>query len=86
AVSALSLIIGPILGGLLVELFDWPTIFLINLPLGIVTLLLGWIGIDESADAEKAAFDPLGQCLSIVALAGVTYGLIEAGAQGWGSV
>lgn len=86
AVSALSLIIGPILGGVLVELFDWPTIFLINLPLGIVTLLLGWIGIDESADPEKAAFDPLGQCLSIVALAGVTYGLIEAGAQGWGSV
>lgn len=85
AVSALSLIIGPILGGFLVDTFDWTTIFLINIPIGLLTLLLGWIGINESADPEKAAFDPLGQLLSIVALGSATFALIEAGDKGWGN-
>lgn len=85
AVSALSLIIGPILGGFLVDVLSWPTIFLINIPLGLLTLLLGWLGIDESADPEKAAFDPLGQILSILALGGMTFALIEAGEYGWTS-
>lgn len=85
AVSALSLIIGPILGGFLVDTFDWMTIFLINIPIGLLTLFLGFVGIDESADPDKAAFDPLGQLLSIVALGSVTFALIEAGDKGWGN-
>ncbi|MBS0922974.1 MFS transporter [Providencia sp. JGM181] len=83
AVSALSLIIGPILGGFLVDTFDWTTIFIINIPIGLLTLVLGWLGITESADPDKAALDPVGQLLSIVALGGLTYGLIEAGELGW---
>lgn len=55
AVSALSLIVGPILGGFLVDTFDWTTIFIINIPIGLLTLLLGWLGITESADPDKAA-------------------------------
>ncbi|MTC78618.1 MFS transporter [Providencia sp. wls1916] len=83
AVSALSLIIGPILGGFLVDTFDWTTIFIINIPIGLLTLVLGVLGITESADPDKAALDPVGQLLSIVALGGITYGLIEAGDLGW---
>lgn len=86
AVSALSLVIGPILGGFLVDFFDWTTIFIINIPIGLLTLLLGWLGIAESADPDKAALDPIGQFLSIIALGAITYGLIEAGEQGWNSV
>ena len=86
AVSALSLIIGPILGGFLVDTFEWSFIFMINLPIGLLTLLLGGLGIKESADPDKAALDPLGQLLSVVALAGLTYGLIEAGDMGWTSL
>ena len=85
AVSALSLIIGPILGGFLVDTLNWSTIFLINIPIGLITLILGWLGIEESADPDKAAFDPLGQFLSILALGGITFALIEAGDQGWGN-
>ena len=58
-------------------------IFLINIPIGIITFLLGLYGLSESADPEKAAFDPAGQLLSIAALGSVTYGLIEAGSRGW---
>ncbi|HHR6078868.1 TPA: MFS transporter [Providencia alcalifaciens] len=86
AVSALSLIIGPILGGFLVDTFDWTTIFIINIPIGLLTLVLGGLGITESADPDKAALDPAGQLLSIVALGGITYGLIEAGDLGWDSL
>lgn len=86
AVSALSLIIGPILGGFLVDTFDWTTIFIINIPIGLLTLVLGGLGITESADPDKAALDPAGQLLSIVALGGITYGLIDAGDLGWDSL
>ncbi|MBT0512425.1 MFS transporter [Morganella morganii subsp. morganii] len=83
SVSALSLITGPILGGVLVHTTGWEGIFLINIPVGIITFLLGQYGIRESADPEKAAFDPAGQLLSIAALGCVTYGLTEAGIHGW---
>ncbi len=81
--SALALVLGPILGGVLVDLADWPSIFSLNLPLGLLTLGLGLWGIDESAHPEHAAFDPIGQLLSIIWLGALTYGLICAGEQGW---
>ncbi len=83
AVSALSLIIGPILGGFLVHTSSWSVIFLINIPIGILTLLLGYYGIKESADPDKVSLDPIGQLLSIIGLGCLTFGLIEAGVSGW---
>ena len=62
--SALSLILGPLLGGLL-------------------ALALGLWGIEETAHPEHAAFDPLGQLLSVVWLGALTYALIAAGEGGW---
>ncbi|WP_121431476.1 MFS transporter, partial [Pseudomonas aeruginosa] len=81
--SALSLILGPLLGGLLVEHAGWQSIFLINLPLGLLALALGLWGIEETAHPEHAAFDPLGQLLSVVWLGALTYALIAAGEGGW---
>ncbi|MFT3802404.1 MAG: DHA2 family efflux MFS transporter permease subunit [Burkholderiaceae bacterium] len=81
--SAVSLILGPLLGGYLVDQVGWPSIFLVNLPLGIATVLLGLWSVEESANPEHAALDPIGQVLSIAFLAALTYGLIEAGQAGW---
>ena len=81
--SAISLVLGPILGGLLVDHWGWPSIFLINLPLGLVALACGLAGIAESADPDHAALDPAGQVLSMAVLGLVTYGLITAGSAGW---
>ncbi|HKU97813.1 MAG TPA: MFS transporter [Vineibacter sp.] len=81
--SAISLIVGPILGGILVDTAGWPSIFLINLPIGVVTIGLGLWGIRETAHPDHAAFDPAGQALSVLWLGTLTYGLISAGQHGW---
>lgn len=86
SVNALSLVIGPVLGGVLVHTTGWPGIFWINIPVGIVALVLGSWGIRESAHPEHAALDPLGQGLSILWLGALTYGLIAAGEHGWQSM
>ncbi|WP_054311527.1 MFS transporter [Mesorhizobium sp. 1M-11] len=84
--SAVSLILGPMLGGLLVDNVGWSSIFLINIPIGALTLALGLRGITESADPDHAALDPAGQALSIVFLGALTYALINAGHAGWTSL
>lgn len=81
--SAVSLILGPMLGGLLVDHVGWPSIFLINLPVGTAALVFGFAGIAESADPHHAALDPAGQTLSVLFLGALTYALIEAGTAGW---
>lgn len=81
--NAISLIVGPMLGGVLVAHLSWQSIFLINLPVGAVAIALGAWSIQESADPEHAAFDPAGQALSVVWLGALTYGLIAAGEHGW---
>lgn len=81
--NAISLILGPMLGGLLVAHLSWQSIFLINLPVGALAVALGAWSIQESADPEHAAFDPAGQTASVVWLGALTYGLIAAGEHGW---
>jgi len=81
--TAISVIVGPMLGGIIVDTVGWPSIFLINLPVGFVALGLGLFGITESADPDHAAVDPAGQFLSAVFLAALTYALIGAGHAGW---
>lgn len=83
SVSALSLVLGPILGGILVHTSGWPSIFLINIPIGIVALALGAWGLSETSHPEHAALDPVGQTLSILWLGLLTFGLISAGQVGW---
>ena len=82
AFSALALVLGPLLGGVLVQRAGWPSIFLINLPLGLLALLLGAWGIPERRHPQHAALDPAGQLLSIIALAALSYGLIAIGEHG----
>ncbi|WP_329810270.1 MFS transporter [Stenotrophomonas sp. SMYL8] len=82
AFSALALVLGPLLGGVLVQRAGWPSIFLINLPLGLLALMLGAWGIPERRHPEHAALDPAGQLLSIVALGALSYGLIAIGEHG----
>lgn len=83
ALSALALILGPFLGGWLVHYVGWHGIFSINLPIGGVAFALGLWSIPERVYPEDAALDPLGQLLSVLGLGLLSYGLIQAGTQGF---
>ncbi|MDA2804839.1 MFS transporter [Nocardiopsis suaedae] len=73
--------VGPFLGGWLVDIGSWRLIFLINLPLAAAVLLIARRHLPESRDAgAPARMDYAGALLAVLALAGITYALIEAGA------
>lgn len=73
--------IGPLLGGWLVQTAGWRWVFLINLPFALLVVLVTLRHVPESRDEQAAGrFDALGSALAALALAGVTYGLIERGA------
>ncbi|MCO8308401.1 MFS transporter [Streptomyces sp. RKCA744] len=78
AVFGLSVGLGPAIGGLVVSAFGWRYVFLINVPLGLLAIVLTTRYITESRATEARRLDPAGQLLFIVALAALTYGVIES--------
>jgi EmrB/QacA subfamily drug resistance transporter len=72
--------IGPFVGGALVQYADWRWIFLLNLPLAVVTILVARRCVPETRDPHAPdRFDVPGAVLAAVALGGTTYALIEWG-------
>ncbi len=57
-VGGMGIVIGPLLGGWLLEHFAWGTIFLINVPIIVITLLVSFWLVPESKDAQAARLDP----------------------------
>jgi len=85
ALAALGIGLGPLAGGLLLEWFDWWSIFLVNVPFAVVALLLGIPWVPESKDPTPDAFDVPGALLSTSGFTVLVYALIEAPEEGWGS-
>ncbi len=83
AVFGLSMALGPVLGGVLVDAFSWRAVFLVNLPVGLAAILLTALFVPESRAPHPRRIDPVGQVLVIVALASLTYGIIEGPRSGW---
>ena len=84
-VSALGIGLGPLIGGVLLEHFWWGSVFLVNVPIVIAGLVLGFLFIPESRDPSHHALDPVGALLSIVALGSILWAVIEAPSHGWTS-
>ncbi|AKU15444.1 MFS transporter [Luteipulveratus mongoliensis] len=82
-----SLGLGPVLGGILVETIGWRSIFWINVPIGIAAFVLAGLFIPESKAERARRVDPVGQVLVIVVLLTLTYAIIEAPRAGdsWGT-
>ena len=83
-IGAGAVALGPLVGGLLIDAFGWRSVFLINVPIGIVSVLLGRISVDETPRHERAV-DRVGQALAILTLVLVTGGVIHGGDAGWSS-
>jgi MFS transporter, DHA2 family, multidrug resistance protein len=79
----ISFPIGPIVGGYLLDHFWWGSVFLINVPVVVLALIAVALLLPESRSAERPNVDILGVILSSAGLAGLTYGFIRAGQDGW---
>ena len=75
--NGLAFVIGPTVGGLLIDSFGWRSIFLIVLPIGASACVLAWRYLPESADPDGRHGDVLGQILAAITLGGVALATIE---------
>ncbi|MFF2551453.1 DHA2 family efflux MFS transporter permease subunit [Nocardia sp. NPDC058058] len=83
----LTPVVGPTIGGLLLEYAGWPWIFLINVPIGAAGLALGLWLLPRAASTDSAGpLDLPGLMLASTGMVGLTYGLTEIGAHGIGTV
>ncbi|WUJ74062.1 MFS transporter [Kribbella soli] len=84
-VVGLSMAVGPVVGGALVDAAGWRFIFWINVPVTIAAVLMTAFFVPESRAAVPRRMDPVGQVLVVLLLGGLTYGIIEGRSAGWGS-
>jgi MFS transporter, DHA2 family, methylenomycin A resistance protein len=78
-----SVAAGPVIGGFLVHAYGWRSIFFVNLPIGLVALLLTIRYIREEKPVPGRSIDFAGQLLSLLALVALTTVLIEGANWGW---
>jgi EmrB/QacA subfamily drug resistance transporter len=85
-VSALALAIGPLCGGLIVDNINWHWIFYVNVPVGILGVVVAQVVISESRDtSHEQSIDLPGLVTSGLSLLALSYALIEGNKHGWGS-
>lgn len=77
-----ALVVGPPLGGFITTYASWHWIFFLNLPLGIVALILTLLWVENVRTGEKHAFDWLTFVLAGFASAGAVYGMEKLGSEG----
>jgi EmrB/QacA subfamily drug resistance transporter len=85
AVFGLSMALGPVVGGALVDSVGWRGIFWVNIPVGIAAIVCCALFVPESRAPKARRPDPVGQLLLIATLASLTYAIIEGPDSGWGS-
>lgn len=86
--AGVGMALGPTLGGYLTEYLSWNWIFYINVPIGIIAIILGLFVLpkDSSEKSSFKGFDISGAALIFVGLAGILFGVSEGNTQGWTSV
>ena len=85
-VSAMALAIGPLAGGLIVDNINWNWIFFVNVPVGVLGIVVAKFFIDESRDtSHEQSIDLPGLATSAAGLFALSYALIEGNAKGWAS-
>jgi EmrB/QacA subfamily drug resistance transporter len=84
--GGIGTVLGPVVGGQLVDSASWRWIFAINVPIVVVTILLIMRVVPQGRERDPdARVDVVGATLCALGLAGITFGLIEQPLNGWGS-
>jgi EmrB/QacA subfamily drug resistance transporter len=83
-VTGLATFSGPFIGGVIAQGLAWEWIFWLNLPIGVVAIVLSLLRVPESRGA-KARFDVGGVVLVTLGTLGLVWGLVRGNAAGWGS-
>src|SRR5258708_10659204 len=84
--AGLAVIAGPTVGGFLVTHFGWRSIFMVNLPIGVIIFALAMLIIPDLRPGRKHRLDLLGVGLATAGLLAVIFGLIEGQRYDWGTV
>jgi EmrB/QacA subfamily drug resistance transporter len=84
SVSALAVVVGPVLGGAITQGIAWQWIFWLNVPIGLLTIPLALRHLDESY-GPRAALDLPGVALGTGAALGLVWGLVRGSSAGWAS-
>ncbi|MGF3102368.1 MDR family MFS transporter [Rossellomorea sp. DUT-2] len=79
SVWGISAISGPLVGGLLVEYASWRYVFWINIPLGLLSIVVLWLYLHENIEKKKPVIDYGGAFLLVVTLSSLMYLLVEGG-------
>jgi len=83
SLTAIAGVIGPLLGGWLVQVSSWRAVFFVNLPIAAGVAVITWTKVPESRNARAKSLDWAGTVLATLGLAGLIFGLIEAPTSGW---
>ena len=84
-IFGLATVCGPVVGGVLVNLVGWRSVFWVNVPIGLAMILAARRYVPESRAARPRRVDVPGQVLMIILLGSLTYAVIQGPVQGWGS-
>ncbi|GAA2152062.1 MFS transporter [Actinomadura napierensis] len=84
--AGLAVVLGPVVGGALVSGLGWRWVFLVNVPAGAVTLVMGARSLPrEESSHERRRIDLIGPILLAVSLSLLVFGLVRGDDRGWGS-
>ena len=83
AVGGFGAAAGVLMGGILTDALSWEWIFFVNVPVGVLAIVLAPILLDESRDSSVKTFDLPGAVLVTAGLSSLVYAITQAGRDGW---
>ncbi|WEO77092.1 MFS transporter [Cryobacterium sp. SO2] len=83
--SSVAIAAGPIVGGALVGILGWESVFYINAPIAVIGLILGGLVLRESSATGRARFDVAGVVLLALGLFGIVLAVVQSESWGWTS-